>query len=228
MSDDEFMLWPSNRLASWFVRWDDKQRAGARSAFTELLRDYHADGIFALSGDEAGEVRERILEAVITSASFASGQKLVRQGAVEAGAINKDRGKMLEKLRRLVDEIEVEAEQAARAQDKWEIDPTVFDAVELGEVADKGRAFVDALDRLIEARSGALKADKENHFANDFMRRMRELWADATRQPVPKDGGVVLRRLVVAVWTEFNMPRDRSAKDENLDRWIARRFSESS
>jgi hypothetical protein len=227
VSDDEFMLWPSNRLAPWFVRWDDKRRAGARSAFAELLREYEADGIFALSGDAAGEVRERILEAVITSASFASGQKLVRQGAVEAGAINRDRDKMLKKLRHLVDEIEAEAEQSARAQEKWEIDPTVFDAAELGEVADKGRAFVDALGRLIEARSGALKADKENHLANDFMRRIRVLWADVTRQPVPKDGGVVLRCLVAAVWTEFDMPRDKSAKDENLDRWLARRFSET-
>lgn len=227
MSDDKFMLWPSNRLAPWFVRWDDKRRAGARSAFTELLRKYEADGIFALSGDTAGEVRERILEAVIISASFAAGQKHVRQGAVEAGVVNNDRSKTLKKLRHLVDEIEAEAEQAARAQEKWEIDPTVFDAAELGEVADKGRVFVDALDRLVAARSGALKADKENYLANYFMRQMRALWADVTRQPVPKDGGVVLRRLVAAVWTEFDMPHDKAAKDENLDRWLARRFIET-
>jgi hypothetical protein len=221
------MLWPSNRLAPWFVRWDDKRRAGARSAFTELLREYEADGIFALSGDDAGEVRTEVLGAVVTAASFAFGQKLVREGAVEAGAINKDRGKTLNKLRCLVDEIEVEAEQAARARDKWEIDPTVFDGAELSEVAEKGRAFVDALDRLVAARSVALKADKENHLANYFMRQMRALWADVTRQPVPKDGGVVLRRLVAAVWMEFDMPRDKAAKDENLDRWIKRRFSET-
>lgn len=97
----------------------------------------------------------------------------------------------------------------------------------MGEAADKGQAFVDALDRLIQVRSGALKADKENYLANDFMRRMRALWSNVTRQPVPKDGGVKLRRLVAAVWTDLDMPRDKSAKEENLDRWIERRFSET-
>jgi hypothetical protein len=219
---DDFHLRPAGP-SGWLCSALDRWHSANRLEVDDLLKDFKARGFFAATGIEVDDVRRALIDAVVLAAGLADGAKKVQSGILEAKDSNDQRARFLNKLRAVVEDIESEASSDANASSKWglEIDHN------LDTLAVRGRLFLDALDQFVTDRRRAAKGDKTNHLANEFARQIRTLWSDATGLAPPADGGKDLRRLAVSLWTDLDMPRDKASKDENLDRWMARRFSET-
>lgn len=213
----------ANHLSS-IAQTLERMRSGEKLEFISIVGDYYRAGLFAISGADEDAAVDAMIRSVMSAGVGAVIPKGLRKAELIRKRINARRKALIPKLKKIISDLDDEAAYIGKIVD--ELGGSTTAATIISDIAEQGRTFSAALE-LLASLDQPIKADKVNHLANLFVKSLRSEWFSLTGVPVPKDGGVKLRRLAAAVWTDFDMPRDPSSQDENLDRWIERRFSET-
>lgn len=210
MSSDDAM-----RVAASAAR--EKLDCGCEPEFFRVVKRYHRDGFF---DDTVGDVQRRLIQAVRNALSAA---KMERGLHAARSSINEDVKRQLAVLadvKGILFELAAEQGRIQGFSKRFDIDLSDTDDQALELIIDAGTRFAVELEKLCQAKFTPLTADNANHLANEFVREMRSAWRELTGLEAPKDGGVDLRKIAVALWEDFCFP----TKAEDTDSWLAGKF----
>lgn len=214
----------ANHLSS-ITQTFERMRSGEKLEFLSVVGEYHQAGLFAGSGADENAATDAVIRSVMSAGVVAVIPKVLRKAELIQKKINARRKALIPKLKKIISDLDAEAAYISKIVNEFGGQTKAVTII--SDIAEQGRAFSVALETLSTSLDQPIKADKVNHLANLFVKSLRGEWFGLTGVAAPKDGGVKLRRLAAAVWADFDMPRDPSFQDENLDRWFARRFSET-